>query len=251
MKRLTCLCLLLVLLPMAGRSGEGLKGLADKVWAGRDDPQNAMLALEYYEQIAVKNPKDPGAVVDFARAAYWAIDEMKLDMSKSRKVEVYEKAIKLCKDVVDKDPDNMDAWLYIIYDMGGLTLVKGILLGGWGLRDAVVGTIMVSRLDVTLNYGGIYRYWGSVIFNTPGVLKKFFHFSDEDSLWLYDKSVAIEPGFLKTYILKADTYKKMGRKDKAKQMYQFVIDQPENILPDLVAENRVYKRQAEELLADM
>lgn len=248
MRRISFWIAVLIFLPMICSAQSALKAQAEAAWKGRDDPQNAILALEFYEQLATK---DTDSMIMFARAAYWAIEEMHVDMDKSRKIEVYEKAIAGCKKIVDKDPKNVAAWNWIIWDMGALTMVKGILAGGWGLKDAVVGTIMVSDLDDTYYYGGVYRYWGRVIFETPGLLKRFFNFTDEDSIWLYKQAIAIEPAYLRNHFYLADTYERIGKDDLAKKTYQFCLDQPDGGLAGMEPETRFYKKMAKERLEKM
>jgi tetratricopeptide (TPR) repeat protein len=249
MKRLIGLCVAIVLLPAAGRAG-GLKDKADAAWAARDDVKQTLLAFELYEQLAKQNPNDFESRIRMARAAYWAMEELEADLSKNEKIDMYDRAIRACNEVIEKDPENVAAWHWLIWDMGALTLVKGVF-SGWNLREGIVGTIMVAKNDVEFHHGSVYLYWGRVVYETPGLMAKFLHFADEDSLWLYGKAIEIEPDYLRAHIFMAETYEKLGRKEEAKKEYRFCVDLPEDALPGMEPENRLYKKLAAERLKDL
>ena len=80
---------------------------------------------------------------------------------------------------------------------------------------------------------------------------RFLHFSDEDSVWLYQKSIAVEPRYLRTHVFLAETYEKMGREEEARKEYQFCVELPDHALAGMEPENRWYKEIARKRLAKL
>jgi len=250
MKRTIQLCVIAIFIPMIVQAQTDLKARADAAWAGRGNPEKALLAIELYAQLVAKNPNDFNSRIRLAQATYWAVEELKVDIPKKKKVELYNRAIKACNEIIARDEENVAAWYWLMWDMGARTLVKGAF-SGWNLREAIVGTIMVTKKDVSFHYGGIYRYWARVIYETPGLMSKFLHFTNEDSVWLYKRAIAVEPKYLRTRFYLAETYEKMGKKEDAKREYRYCANLPDNAIPELTPETRLYKRLAKERLKKM
>jgi hypothetical protein len=114
-----------------------------------------------------------------------------------------------------------------------------------------VGTIMVAKSNIGYQYGGVYCYWGLVINAMPRLLGKFFHFSNDDAIWLYKRAIAIEPKFLRNHFFLGASYELGDRKAEAMQEYRFCVAQPDNALPQAVPENRWYKKLAKERIAEL
>jgi len=247
MKRWMLWSALLVLAPLTCRAEDRLREMARAAWEARESPAQAIRAVELYQRLVDKDPDDFESRILVARATYWLLEELQYDMDKDEKIELYERAIKGCNEIIAKDEDNVAAWYWLIWDMGALTLVKGVF-SGWNLREAIVGTIMVAKNDADFHYGGVYRYWGRVIYETPGLLGRFLHFTSDDSVWLYKRAIKVEPNYLRTHFFLAQTYEKMGRKEEAEREYRFCADLPDHALADMAPENRLYKRLAKEAL---
>lgn len=240
----------MVLLPLTCNAEDNLKARAEAAWAAREDVSQALIAVDLYKQLAAKDSDDFESRICLARAAYWALEEQRADLDKKKKIEIYENVIKRLNEILAKDEDNVEAWYWLIWDMGALTMVKGVF-SGWNLREGIVGTIMVSKTDVNFHYGGVYRYWGRVIYETPGIIGRFLSFNNEDSVWLYKKAIVIDTRYLRNHFYLAETYEKMGWKNEAIKEYEFCVNLPDDALPSMVPENRLYKRLSRERLEDM
>jgi tetratricopeptide (TPR) repeat protein len=250
MKRWRFVSLILALFPLICNAEDVLKARAEAAWAAREDVNQALLAIELYEELAAQDPNDFESRVRLARVAYWAITEMEADLEKSKKIEMYENAIRRLNEIIERDEDNVPAWYWLVWDMGALTMVEGVF-SGWNLREGIIGTIMVSKADVNFHYGGVYRYWGRVIYETPGLMGRFLHFTDEDSIWIYKRAIAVEPNYIRNHFYLAETYQKLGRKEDARKEYEFCVKIPDDALPEIVPETRFYKRLATERLERM
>ena len=241
---------LLVLLPVLARADGDLKSRADAAWEARENPAQARVAVDLYQQLAAKDPADVESRLRVARGTYWLLEELKVEMEKEQKTALYDRAIKGCNDIIARDEDNVGAWYWFMWDQGARTLINGVF-SGWDLRAAIVGTIMVAKGNVNYDSGGVYRYWGKVIYETPGLMGKFLHFSGADSVWLYRQALKVEPKYLPTHLFLAETFEELGRAADAKKEYQFCVDQPDNTLPLFGPETRLYKRLAREKLAKL
>ncbi|HUT54516.1 MAG TPA: hypothetical protein VM658_14090 [bacterium] len=251
MKKVACF-LVLFFLPLYCHAADGLREKADRAWAGREDPQQAMLAVQLYEQLATKDVKDRAARLRLAEAAYWACEQddyfQKLD--KDLKADIADKGVKACRELLAKNEDDPEANYWLMWDMAARTLNKGIF-SGFALKDSIVCTIMVAKSDVNMGHGGVWRYWARVIFEIPGLLGRFFHFTDDDTAWLYQRSVAVNPNYLRNRFWLAESYERMEKTGLAKKEYQFCAGLQDDAVPEAAPENKLYKKWAEERLAKM
>jgi len=250
MRRLIRLILVLVLAPTVSSAKDDLKTRAEAAWLARDKPEQALLAIDLFKELSRQNPNDFESRIFQARAAYWVLEEMRLELDKSQKIKMCESAIQGLHEILGKDEENVAAWYWLVWDLGALTMIKGPF-SGWSLKEGIIGTIMVSKGDVNYHYGGIYRYWGRVIYETPGMMKKFLHFADGESVWIYQRAIKAEPKYLRNHFYLAETYEKMGQKDQARKEYEFCASLPEGALPEIIPETRFYKRLGREKLDNL
>ena len=239
----------LLFAPFSGDAADDLLARADAAWAGRDNKAQTLIAIQLYEQYAAKNPADAAVRVKLAHATCWAF-EQDPEMGKYRILELMEKGIKACHEVLARNEDNPEANYWLMWNMAGKTLMKGVF-SGFAFKEALVATIMVSKRDVGYQYGGVYCYWALVINSLPSLLGRFFHFSNDDAIWLYQRAVRIEPRYLRNHFFLGATYELSDQKDKAQAQYQFCLDQSDDALPEAIPENKLYKKAAQEAMAKL
>jgi len=252
MKKLFSLLLILTIWPVVAFSAEDLQAQADAAWAGREDPAQAMLALNLFEKIAAQNSGDNNARIRLAEAAYWVVeqDDYRQKLSADDKAALADKGVKACREILQKDEDHLAANYWLMWNMAASTLNKGIF-SGFAFKDSIVCTIMVSKADINFQYGGVWRYWARVIFEIPGLLGRFFHFTDDDTVWLYQRAIAVEPNYLRNRFWLAESYERMDKKELAKKEYEFCANLKDDAVPSAVPENRLYKQWAKERLEKM
>jgi len=255
----TCFLACVVLLfPFTALTQDGLRGRADAAWHHRHDLDRAKEAVELYEKLCKEGPHDMEVRIRLARATYWVIEADEIlsgvhgtpRMDKNKQARYAEKGIAACREVLDIDSENHRAHYWMIWNMAARTLAKG-LFSGFAFKDSLLGTIMVSKADHSYMYGGIYRYWARIIYEMPGLLGRFFHFTDKDSVTFYKKAIAIQPNYLRTHFWLAETHEKRGEEKKARKSYQFCVDLPEGSLPEVAPENRLYRLWAKKRLEKM
>lgn len=253
MKRILLVFALVFLPSVSALAGgtDDLKNKAQAAWTARDNPASALLAVELYRKICAADPKDVASRLRLANAAYWVLeqDEGRAEIEdrdrlpKDKQIELAEIGIKSCREILARDEHNAEASYWLMWDMAARTLARGIF-SGFAFKEAVVGTILISKMDAGYQYGGVYRYWGRIIYEMPGLLGKFFNFSDADSVWLYRQAIATGPNYLRNRYWLAETYLKMGRTAEAQKELQFCLNLPDQALPGEAPENRLYKQRA-------
>lgn len=240
---------LMFLFPLSAHSVDDLRAKADAAWAAREDRAQTMLAIELYEKYAALHPEDKEVRMLLAEAATWAF-EQDPEMDKKEVIRIMDKGIKACNEVLAGNEDDPEANYWLMWNMAGRTLAKGVF-SGFAFKEALVASIMVAKSDIGFQYGGVYCYWAIVINSIPRLLCKFFHFSNDDAIWLYKRAIAIEPRYLRSHFFLGATYEIEGQPDNALKEYRFCISQPEDALPEAIPENRRYKKLAMERIAEM
>lgn len=240
---------LILLVPFTAFSADDLLARADAAWAGRENPAQTLAAIQLYEQYAAKNPTDAAVRVKLAHATCWAF-EQDPEMGKDKIIVLMDKGIKACHEVMARDEDNPEANYWLMWNMAGKTLMKGVF-SGFAFKEALVATIMVSKRDVGYQYGGVYCYWALVINSLPELLGRFFHFSNDDAIWLYQRAIRLEPRFLRSHFFLGAAYQLGGKKNLALKEYQFCLSQPDHALSEAGPENRLYKRLAKDAISKL
>jgi hypothetical protein len=101
------------------------------------------------------------------------------------------------------------------------------------------------ELDETAFYGGPPRYWGAFYAAAPGFAGGDMGKSKE----MFEKTKAMNPEYLGTYVLYADYYaKKAQEKDLFRSLLQHVLDTPADVLPEMLPEQNVEKQKAQRLM---
>jgi len=100
-------------------------------------------------------------------------------------------------------------------------------------------------LDETAYYAGPPRYWGAFYSIAPGFAGGDMTKSKE----MYEKAKAMYPENFSTYVLFADTYAvKAQDKELFIALLTYVINTPADVLPEMLPEQMVEKRKAQDLM---
>ncbi|MFO8056005.1 MAG: hypothetical protein R6V10_01745 [bacterium] len=256
MRNLIVVCALFFL-PLSVFGHDDLRNRADAAWQDRDDQAKAEQALELYRKLAEQHPDSIDLRIREARAAYWVIevDEIRSAVYDTERMDKDEQAafanqgIAACREVLSRDSENHRAHYWLIWNMAARTLAQG-LFSGFAFKDSIMGTIMVSKADHSYQYGGIYRYWARIIHYMPGLLGRFFHFTEKDAVRFYKQAIGIQPNYLRSHFWLAETYEELDMPGKAKEEYRFCVDFPEGSLPEVAPENKLYRLWAKKRLEE-
>lgn len=231
---------------------EELVQKGDAYFAQRGNPGNCLKGIEFYERAIALRSEEIPIRLKLARLCYWTAGELgEKVMDKRQRVEILRKGVKASEEVLKMEPKNPGAHYWRMWNLAAITVAEGILSGGYSFKEAIVGTIFVANRDLNYFYGGVYRYWARVIYEIPGILGKFFHFTNEDSIWLYEQALKVEPNFFMTRFWMAESYVRMKERDKAIAQLKIILKTPADILPEAEIENRFYQEQARQLLGEL
>jgi len=239
---------LALLLVFAGESpGEDLIAQGDALWKQRDTVEGTRGAIAAWEAAAKVKNRDADLWIKIA-VGYYQLGELAAENDNKTKLEVCKKGLEAIKQALNINPENLAAVFWKMVIQGRLTEAKG-LLSGFDFGNAIRSTIFVASRDHTFYHGGIYRFWGRVMYQIPPVVGRFFKFRPEDSVGMYEQTMKISPYFFQTRLYLAETYIKMKDLEKAKKNLEWIVNTDPEKLPECAPENRVYQKRAKTLLA--
>ena len=105
----------------------------------------------------------------------------------------------------------------------------------------------VDNLDPDYFYGGTYRYWGRVIYEVPWLVRKLAGHTLQEAVDYYKKAIKVEPNFFMSHIYLAEVYLKMKKYKLARKEIEYVIKTPVTVIPEVIPENKRWKKKALEL----
>ena len=229
-------------------SGEAsLIAQGNELWAQRDNMEKTKEAIALWENAAKDQPKNELLWIKIAEAYHWINENTPMD-KKQEKVELCKKGMEAAKMAIKANPESVGGWFWLAVIQGRITEAVGILRGGFDFGLCLNATLMVASKDISFYYGGLYRYWGRIIWSVPAIGRKIASFSLLDSVNNYKKSLEIEPDFFMTRLYLAETYIKIGDKEKAEKELNYIVNTPADVLPEYAPDNRLYQRQAKKLL---
>lgn len=221
----------------------------DAFWAKRDTIENTKSAIVLWETAVQSRSTDIKLWTKIAVGYYW-LGELTPENDKKARQEVLAKGLSAIGRALALDPENVSANYWAMVIQGRLTEAKGIL-SGFDFGSAIQRTLLIAHKDHSFHHGGVYRFWGRVIYYIPPKVGWFFKFDMEDSVKNYQKCIQFSPNFLESYLYLAETYLKMGNKQKAVETLTKMINIPAESLPEFAPENRFYQEKAKKLLASL
>ncbi len=213
---------------------------ADQLIAQRKNLQQITEALDLLEQEMGTHPYEAGW--RYLRAAYYFGKKCK---DKKRKINIYQKAIKLGENLVKKYPDKVEGhfWLGVVYGVYGEA--RGVMKSLFLVKPIKKEMRRVLELDPKYDCGGAQRVLGRLYYKVPGL----FGGSKTKSLNYLLESKKICPNSLLTRIYLAETLISKGKKAQAKAELEEALNlEP---IPSEKPEEEEYKNQIKGLLAKL
>jgi len=220
----------------------------DQLWARRGERSKAEQALGCYAEAARGSPRSEELWVKTALAAY-NLGEVIPVKEKEARLRAYEQGKSAALEAVQLNPHSVGGNFWATVNNGRITEIRGILSGSFDFGLCIKTMTEVTRQDFKYYYGGIYRFWGRFVFEIPNLGRRMARFTLEDSIDLYQKSLEIEPNFFMTRLYLAESYLEDGKRDEARKQLEWLVGHSPDLLPEAIPENRLYQRQARELLA--
>jgi len=241
---------LAMLMALAVGIGEGAAEDAvargDSLWKQRDSIEKTRQAIAVWEEATKIKRRDPDLWAKIARGYFW-LGELTPVGDKKKRMDACTKGIKAAQKAIDIEPEHLPARFWRIVLHGRYIEARG-LLSGFDFGESIKTTLLITSRDETYYNGGIYRFWGRVMWSVPPVIGRFIKLDIKDSIETYEQALRISPHFLETGLYMTDSYIKMGEKDKARQTLEWMVKADPEKMPEYAPENRLYQRMAKELL---
>lgn len=245
----------------------------DAHWQKRDDRAELDKAIEAWEKAAAQNPNDCETQSRLARAYYLLADghlQFEGEAAKDHYLKTHEKgltageraliacnpAFKAKVEAGAKMEDALDT-----IDKGSVPALYWYTanLGKWGNAQGLVTVLKYKNkikkqiercmsLDEHFFYSAPHRYLGVIYAKAPAIAggdmsKAKVHF---------DKSFENAPKYLATTVLWAEFYAVRAEDKKGfKEQLEWVMQQADDVIPELVAETKVEKKKAQKLLTQI
>ncbi|MCA9772490.1 MAG: hypothetical protein KC466_08775 [Myxococcales bacterium] len=228
-----------------------LKAKARLAWEKRATKEGTQEAIDRLETVILKDPNDKEALADLAHAYYWLGDVFETD--NDVKIGLFEKGAEHGYRALEVDENYIPAVYWTAVCVGSRAAISSFVQKLRYARKAKALQEKVLATDETFFHGGTHLFWGVFHVKADGLAGGTF----EDSYAHFDRAIAIEPNYLRSYYLYAKwTLLSIKRKSpeklqadraKAKELLEKVIHTPADVLRDAIPENEVAKRQAREL----
>lgn len=238
---------------------------AQTIWTNeRGTKEGLQKAIDALKGIVAANPEHQEALILLSRSVYFLADGY-TDEAEAKSVlfeegVTYGERAMACdaefKARIDKGEKPADAVFALQKDDQMAIYWTASNLGKWA-RGQGFSTIVKYKgyiakmmthalaLDETAYYAGPPRYWGAFYSVAPSFAGGDMTKSKE----MYEKAKAMYPENFATYVLYADTYAvKAQDKPLFKELLTYVVNTPADVLPEMLPEQTVEKKKAQDLL---
>ena len=246
-KRIWAVTFLLFLAAGMGQAAAGPGDACAEFWAKRDSREMAEQAFACYDQAARANLKNEEVQVQLALAGYY-LGELIPVQEKEARLKVLERGKQAADLAMKLNPHSVGGNFWATVNNGRVTEIKGLLSGTFDFGLCIKTMTEVTRQDHAYYHGGVYRYWGRFVFEIPSLGRRMAKFTIQDSIDLYRRSLEVEPNFFMTRLYMAESFLEDDRREEAKKELDWIVSHSPDILPAAVPENKLYQRQARELL---
>jgi tetratricopeptide (TPR) repeat protein len=243
----------------------------DALWNERGDQAKAEAAVKAWEEAARVDPTRADIQLKLAYGYYflanahfrWMDDPDDAQLAAFEKgVVAAERAIKLSTPAFAQKIKNGESWQAAVKTVGadGIPALYWYAtnLGKWALLDGFT-TILSHKDDVAATMEHVLSLDESFFYAAPhryfGVYRTKIPFPGGDlpaSKQHFEKAIALAPNYLDTKVLYAEAYATKAQDEELfKRLLGEVVAAPDDIIPELVPENRNAKRVAQQLLDDI
>ncbi len=230
----------------------------DILWAQRDDEGKLRACIAFYEEIAGKWPNNEDVFIKLSHACFFLGSYYSINDKETK--EIFSKGIKAGERAVAINPQSVGGNFWLAVNTGKLGESKGLVSNAFLVIKLFKFMEVVEQENITYYYGGYYRFWGKIIYETPKFLmssigkiipEKFDKpsgYTKKDQIDILHKAIKIEPNFLMNRISLALSYIQLKRPELAKKELEYVISARADILPEAAPENRYWQSEAKKML---
>lgn len=235
----------------AGTQEGGAADPAAEAWARRGTREGTRQAIAEWEKAVGANPRDLRSLASLAHAYYWlgqVFEENDRD-----KAAAFDKGIEYGKRALELDGEDLEALYWTGDCLGARAGVSSVFTKLLYVTPAKAHQRKVLDRDPAFFHGGPHLFRAMFHVQGDGLAGGRF----EKSYERFDKAIAIEPNYLRSYYLYAqwtllaDTRKSAEKRAadraRAKELLEKVLATPADALAEAAPENEVAKRQARAL----
>jgi len=234
---------LLLSQPQAGISD--LQKEEQALFEKRGNPEDLNALIDVYQKILSLEPRNEQYWIKLSYAYYFA--GYFVEKERKKRIELLSKCMETANKAKELDPDSLEGNYWHVTCHGELTIVRGVLLGGFKIGESLKGLNVVAAKNIKYHYGGTYRFWGRFIWALPWLIRKVADIDLGDSVYFYNKAIEINPDYIEPYFYMAESYLRMGRFKDARKKLEWIMNFPIEKAPEFAPENIIYKNWAEEL----
>lgn len=207
------------------------------------DEANLDTAYDLLEAVTEEDPACGWAYGLISEIYYWTGEFAPVD----DKLFNFEQGVDWGEKGVAADENSLEANFWLAVNYGSFGTEKGIMKSLSLIQPIKTCVERVLEIDEGYFYGGPWRVLGRLYHKAPG-----FPFSIGDSkkaVECLEKAVELGPKFYLNHLFIAELYQSLGKKDKAKEHLEWIINAPLN--KNHEREDEGYKRDGEALLGKL
>ncbi len=246
-RALSCSMLLMTLLltaamPTASRGIEP-EEQAEALWNEREDIEKAAKAIAAYEGLRKEKPQDYDVLLHLSRLHYW-IGQNLASTNKQDALSHYKKGREYGKRASEVAPDKPGGYFFEAANLARENNLKGTFSNLWGISTVSRLNEKTASIDPDYFYRGPDRFFCALYTKKPGLLGG----STSKAIEFGKRAAEAFPNYAGNRFFLAEAYVKDGKNDLARKELEAALALPDDVLPDVIPEQRMEKKRAEELL---
>lgn len=242
------LVLAAVCLGAAGPSpaGDDMRQRASALWEGREDLRKAEEAIEAYRTILGEKPDDREALLRLSRLHYWIGQNLETS-SREKALSHYGKGREYGQGAAKAAPDDPGGYFFEAANLARENNLKGTFSNLFGIGTVRKLNEKAASLAPEYFYGGPDRFFCAYYTKLPGL----FGGDREKAIEHGKRAVAAFPDYAGNRYFLAEAYRKAGMTEPARKELAAAAALPDDAHPDAIPEQRMEKRRAASLRAEL
>jgi tetratricopeptide (TPR) repeat protein len=239
--------LLFTAFPATAADENGLLTECESLFARRDNPEILLQAIECYQKALTANPDNLKIPTRLAMCYYWKGYLDRRDEDRDTRREAYKKSMEYAQMVLTATPRDAAANFWYASSLARYGVEAGIMKSLFSIKEMNRHLKIVEEEDRFYYRGGPQRYRASLIAALPSMVRKSWGGGSlEDAEAMLKEAIVHEPNFAFSYLILADVYLAMGKKEMAREQLEKIADIREENLPEYAAEIRYDRMLATE-----
>lgn len=223
------------------------KAEALRLWELRADVKQLPAILKALEQWAALDPTNAEPLVLLSRGTYvWTY--LHESGSEAQRMEISRRGYEAGKKATRLKPSDPAGDFWAATNLAVYGKLKGPIesASSYGELRERVDRALARQPDYF--YGGIYRFYGRLIDQVPGMLRSMYGYSLQDAVDYHQKAVKTEPRYIQSYLFLAEALLQQDKRQEAKQLLEAALKRDPSALPEVLPENKLVLQQIRKVL---